>query len=431
MRILRDRILPLGALTLAAALGAQPPSIDAAKAARFFREAEWASDDDGSRLWGRPLYGPMLLFDPATGDAVANRRDAEGALAAADGVFRGRMPKDFAGANTALEWNGVHWTVLLWPLPAGTFDRVRLMLHESWHRVQGDLGLPSVPAKNAHLAGRDGRIWLILEYRALARALPAWGKERKAALEDALAFRAHRRSLFPGAGREEDRMELHEGLAEYTGVAAAGLGNSGARYFMAGRLKLAELKPALSYAFAYETGPAYGLMLDMQSETWRRELDPAASLSGRLAALNGIAADAPTADDARARAAKYGGEALIEAETRRDEERKAAEARYRETLVDGPTLRLPLAQKSYTFDPNAVIPLAGAGTVYVGCKFIDDWGVLTVSGAALADVNLAAVVVPAPASPDDASGPGWTLELDAGWKLAPGARAGDYAVVRR
>jgi hypothetical protein len=377
------------------------------------------------------LLGPLLFFDPASGEAVANQANAKGALVAKDGVFAGRMPKDFAGANTALQWNGVRWTVLLWPLPTSTFDRARLMMHESWHRVQDELGLPGESPKNAHLATKDGRIWLILEYRALSRALPAWGDERKRALADALAFRAHRRSLFPDAAREEDRMELHEGLAEYTGIAAGGLANHEARYFMAGRLKLAELKEALSYAFAYETGPAYGLMLDMQSETWRKELTVDASLSAKLAAVNGIALSPAKPEEVRARAGAYGGEALIEAETRRDEERKAAEATYRADLIAGPVLRLPLAQKSYTFDPNKVIPLADAGTVYVGCKFIDEWGVLTVSGAALADAAFATVAVPAPAAATEARGAGWTLDLNAGWALMPGARAGDYTVARR
>ena len=61
-------------------------------------------------------------------------------------------------------------------------------------------------------------------------------------------------------------------MAEYTGFARGGLYNNEARYYMAGRLKLAALKPSLAYAFAYETGPAYGLLLDMQGEDWRKDL---------------------------------------------------------------------------------------------------------------------------------------------------------------
>jgi len=424
---------PVLCILLLAALAAtvQPQSgIDLERARRCFQETRWAAADDGGRMWGRSLWGPILLFDPVTGSAVANQADTAGNLKARDGLYAGTVPKDFAGANTALDWAGVRWTVVLWPLPDTTVDRLRLILHESWHRIQGELGLPALSPKNEHLGTRDGRTWLLLEYRALSRALPAWGKERRQALEDALAFRAYRRSLFSDAAREEDRMELNEGLAEYTGVNAAGFSNSEARYYMAGRLELAALKPALSYAFAYETGPAYGLMLDMQSKTWRKGLTPDASLSGMLAAIARIDPGRPTLADVMARIGRHDGEALIAAETAADEKRKVDEARYRQQLVSGPVLEAPLVKRQFTFDPNAVVPLPGAGTVYIGCKFIDDWGILTVEGAALATKAFASVFVPAPAAASELHGQGWTLQLEPGWKLVPGRRQGDYTIVK-
>ncbi|MCE9593799.1 MAG: hypothetical protein K8S98_06370 [Planctomycetes bacterium] len=413
-------------------LNASPgDGIDAAFAKRVFQEARWASDDDGGAAWGKELYGPTLFFDPTTGAVVANQADAERLLTESDGVFVGKAAKDFAGANTALDWAGVHWTVVLWPLPERTFDRTRLILHESWHRVQSELGLPSASVRNEHLATRDGRIWLLMEYRALAKALPAWGPERRRALEDALAFRAYRRTLFPNAAAEEDRMEVHEGLAEYTGVACGGSSNDGARYYMAGRLKLAALKPSLSYAFAYETGPAYGLLLDMDGAAWRRALTPSSSLSAALAKANGIEVARPTLDDVVARAKAYDGDALIAAETQTDVERKTAEAKYRRELVTDPVLDLPWIHMNYVFDPNAVVPLSGEGTVYLGCKFIDDWGILTVDGAALVDPAFATVRVPAPKSAKELHGNGWSLELNPGWKLTPAERPRDFTASDR
>ncbi len=416
------------ALTLLAAC--LPAGIDPALAQRSFQEARWASEDDAGKLWGQPLYGPTLYFDPASGEVVANQADKEGQLHEQAGVFAGSVPKDFAGANTALDWAGVHWTVVLWPLPETSFQRTSLVLHESWHRIQESLGLPAARVANEHLATKDGRIWLLMEYRALAKALPAWGSERKRALWDALAFRAYRRWLFPGAALEEDRMEVHEGLAEYTGVAAAGLDNHEARYYMAGRLKLAALKPALAYAFAYETGPAYGLLLDMDGPEWRTGLKPDSSLSSLLAARGKIDPGQPTLQDVLQRSMAYDGAALIAAETKRDDERKATEARYRHDLVTGPVLQLPLVQQKFTFDPNAVVPLAGEGTVYVGAKFIDEWGILSADGAVLAASGLSDVRVSAPASESELKGPGWTIELSPGWKLVPGKRAGDFTVAK-
>ncbi|HUR26811.1 MAG TPA: hypothetical protein VM509_01385, partial [Planctomycetota bacterium] len=350
----------LPALVLLASIAPIAPpgsGVDPALAKRYFQEAQWASDDDGGKLWGVKLYGPTLFFDPATGEVIANQADGEKKLTTKDGVFTGKVPKDFAGANTALDWAGVHWTVVLWPLPGTTVERTRLVLHESWHRIQGDIGLPGESVRNEHLGTKDGRIWLLMEYRALSKALPAWGAERTRALEDALAFREYRRSLFAEAAEQEDRMEVHEGLAEYTGLACSGLGNDGARYYLSNRLKLAALKPALSYAFAYETGPAYGLMLDMSGKDWRKDLAPSGSLSALLAEWNHIDPGDPTLEQVTERARAYDGDALIAAETKKDAEAKLAEAKYRREFVTGPVLRLPLVEKNYTFDPNAVVPL--------------------------------------------------------------------------
>jgi hypothetical protein len=418
------------ALAITALAAAQDGGIDTSLARRYFQEARWAADDDGGRMWGRSLYGPILFFDRQSGQVVAAQADQEGRLQARDGLFVGSVPASFAGANTAMDWAGVHWTVVLWPLPTDTFERLRLILHECWHRIQPELGLPAASVKNEHLGSKDGRIWLLLEYRALAQALPAWGPERKQAIADALAFRAYRRSLFADAAQEEDRMEVHEGLAEYAGVAAAGLANQAARHLMAGRLRVNALKPALSYAFAYETGPAYGLLLDMQSKTWRRELTTSSSLSGMLAALNKIEPAAPTLADVTARAGRYDGEALIAKETEAERKRQEALAKYRRDLVEGHVLELPLRQRRFSFDPDAVVPLPPDGTVYLGCKFVDDWGVLEVDGALLASKDLGRAAVPAPAAADDLRGDGWRLQLANGWKIAPGKRAGDFVVVK-
>ena len=97
--------------------------MDSALAARFFQEAEWASNDDNGKLWGKKLYGPTLLVDRNTGDAIGNQPDKDGNLKAQGGVFVGKVPNSFAAANTAKEWAGVKWSVILWPLPTTTTDR--------------------------------------------------------------------------------------------------------------------------------------------------------------------------------------------------------------------------------------------------------------------------------------------------------------------
>ena len=163
---------------------------DTAIAASYFAEARALADRDGGRLWGVRLDGPMLFVDPATRRVVANQADAEGRLVGRDGVFAGQIDDDVAVANTAVTWSGVHWTMIVWPLPSDPGRRAELMAHEMFHRVQASLRLPMSNPANAHLDTLDGRYWLQLEWRALRAALESPGPGRAAAVADALAFRA-------------------------------------------------------------------------------------------------------------------------------------------------------------------------------------------------------------------------------------------------
>ena len=135
-----------------------------------------------------------------------------------------------------------------------------------------------------------------------------------------------------------------------------------------------------------------------------------------------------------ARAERYGGAAVAAEEDARAAARARRAAELRALLVDGPALVLPMDAVQMAFDPNAVVPLAGAGTVYPSATFRGAWGTLTVTGGgALVAGDFRTIRVRAPA--DTAARPlgaeGWTLELAPGWTLRPSAaRAGDVEVVR-
>src|SRR4051794_7903643 len=108
----------LPAFALALLLAADPaPAIDPATASRFFQEARLAAEADGRRLWGRPRGGRVLLADPKPRAAGATRRDRGGKRAPAGAVFAGRRPAGTMVANTAFNWSGVTWAMVVWPLP--------------------------------------------------------------------------------------------------------------------------------------------------------------------------------------------------------------------------------------------------------------------------------------------------------------------------
>src|SRR5260370_17044289 len=135
-----------------------------------------------------------------------------------DGGLGGKASDTIGVANTAVSWAGVEWTVVVWRAPQYKSPRMRLMLHECFHRVQKKIGLPPADSMNGHLDSLDGRIWLQMEWRALEHALWQRGDERQRDIADALYFRNFRRSLFPDAAARETILKMNEGMAEYTGM---------------------------------------------------------------------------------------------------------------------------------------------------------------------------------------------------------------------
>ncbi len=406
-------------LLLPVATAGQSAPIDTPTAREYFEEVRQIGIADAGRLWGKSVAGPLLFVDPSTGSIVANRADARGLFKVGNGVWTGKLPDGMSPANTGIEIGGTRWAMIMWPLPDNRYVRRRLLLHESFHRVQDSLGLPATNPQNSHLAGADGRIWLRLEFRALTEALLRNGKARHTAIRHALTFRAKRHSLFPGAADDERLLEINEGLAEYTGLMLSGLPPNVLGDRVATQLSQQETQESQSRSFAYASGPAYALLLDDADSSWRRKVTAASDLASMVRDAYRITLRAADADDL---IATYTGSRMVAAERARETNRVATEAKLRARFADGPTLTLPVAGKfSFSFDPNGAIPLAGLGTVYESSRMSDEWGSLVVSsGGVLLLRNpaglITGVVLPGPAiKPDGAEGDGWKLTASPGW----------------
>lgn len=416
---------------LARAESPAPVVPDPAAVARHLAEARAVSDADGGRLWGRPLYGPLIFVDQETRRVLANQADAQGRLTpTAGGLFAGTLTDEVVAANTTTTWSGVRWTMLLLPLPDGADDRREMLAHEMWHRVQDGLGFPLTNALPRHLGELQGRFWLRLEWRALAAALRASGPERRGAAADALVFRARRRALYGAEAAEIERtLEMNEGLAQYTGVK---LGQSDPRAAALRWAETVEGVPSYVRSFAYASGPLYGLLLDDAAPAWRKGLTGKDDLGARLGAALGLVPAADVAKEADARAAAYDGAALRKEEDGRAERLAKRLASYRARLVDGPALILPNEDANFEFDPRDVTPLGEDGDAYPHLRVAGAWGVLDARNGARIAPGFAAFVVSAPNDPAarPLAGDGWTLALKPGWTLAPAKRAGDF-VLRR
>ena len=416
---------------------AQSSSIDTKRARQYFHELKQTSDRDGGKTWGLPLYGAMIFVDPRSGHVVANQADLEHKLTAQDGVFVGTLPKEINPANTAVDWAGVHWTMVLWPVSDFRQARERLLLHESFHRLQEKLGLPARDAVNAHLDTLNGRIWIQMEWRALERALRQTGPARKSAIADALLFRDYRRSLFKDSDNNENALELNEGLAEYTGVklSSADLAETAVRANLI--LRQARNNPTFARSFAYISGPAYGALLDLSGRPWRVSMKQSTDFGALLKQRYGIRVQVSEAA-ARAALSRYAGEEIVTIETEQDRRRNQQIAEARKKFIEGPILLLSLSSDvRYSYDPNNVIGIDASNTVYPTLRLVDAWGVLTVSNGAWVERDATGRVVSARVpAPSDLSarplkGEGWSLELTNGWEVVPGERSGDVKIRNR
>jgi hypothetical protein len=416
--------------------GAQEQAISLTLARKYFGEADVICRRDAGQLWGRSLCGATLFVDPGTLNVVANQADKEGRLAQKDGVFVGKLPENVGAANTAVSWAGVRWTMIMWPLPSNRYARARLMLHEMFHRVQDELGLPAGNPSNNHLDSMEGRVWLQMEWLALREAVTHRGAERKQAIADALLFRAVRRQLFQQAAAEERALEMNEGLAEYTGVRLSGRTPDEWAGYLAAQLDQAAYGNSFVRSFAYTSGPAYGFLLDETKTLWRKGLKASDDLGLMLQKAYSIKLPEDLKREAEARLSLYGGDEMRLNETAREARRQQTLAKFRAKLVDGPVLVIPLTESfNYTFNPNNLASLDGVGTIYPTLRASDAWGTLNVTDGALMTRETgkaARVFVAAPVNTTAGSikGDGWTLELNAGWRLEAGERAGDYILKR-
>jgi hypothetical protein len=362
---------------------------------------------DNGRMWGVDLCGPTMIVDRQS-RAVAANQPAPATL-----------PKEIGIANTAVEWNGVHWTMIVGPLPEDAFARRMLLAHESFHRVQEGFGFPPTQPANTHLDSIEGRYLLQLEWRALAKAL---GGDRQA-VRDALTFRARRRALFPSAAKDERELEMHEGLAEYTGAAFAEPDVHKRAPHLVEKLRHAESTPTFVRSFAYASGPAWGTLLEMKRSRWTRSVhatDDFGQLVGDAWHVRGVSAEA---DD---RAIRYDDGKLLAAEKERDARKQAMLRQFRSRFVDGAHLIIPLLHMSFQFDPNASQPFESFGTVYPTMTLRDDWGSLVVRhGGAMIASDWTSLVVPATPGDD------YTLTLNEGWSIVPGSRAGDGMLAKK
>jgi hypothetical protein len=394
--------------------------VDQQRAQEYFREVEARCKRDDGRLWGVSVCAPMIIADLRTQTFATSQPAPEAP-----------RPRQVGFVNAPINWGGTTWGAYRWDdLIAGSpRHRNEVMLHELFHGVQPQLGLVVNFETSEHLDAADGRYWLRLEWRALARALRESGAQRDLAVRDALAFRRARHGHYQASDERERSMEITEGLAAYSGTALAAASAADAIGSALELLDHAESAESFVRTFAYISGPAYGLLLDASAPGWTRRIRG----TDDLATLVMRALTVQPADNAVAAATRYGGAEIRVAEQLRDQQRQERLAELRRRFVEGPVLVIP-GGGSGSSDSRGAVVIPGDGTVFFhSFRASGGWGTLEAENGVLVSSDGRTRRVPAPTRREDGTvfGDGWTVKVAQGWVVREGARKGDYEVVRQ
>ncbi len=410
-------------LVATATAAASPPrAIPTATAEEVFARAEALCTADNGRLWGVSLCVPMMLADPNSLQAVANR---DLPAATRDGsVFRFTLPAGTQVANAPFTYAGKHWAQIQWPMYGDADSQAVTLMHESFHIVQPKLGFNGNAdtgsiSGDAFLDTQSGRLWLRGELRALRAALQSGGKARSQALRDALVIRLYRHTLSSATAARERQLDVLEGLAEGTGI-DAGLPPEHRTPYALQDIALVESQPSFARTFPYATGPAYTELLDAARTGWRRRVTPSTDIALTAMRDYGLNVAMSTAAQAQAAIDRYGGKDIEAQEAARSSKKTALDAAYERELVGGSTLSLPLQRFHIRFDPRDIETLGRYGTVYHTVSVTAPWGAIEVAGGdalVTTGFKILRVVAPSAHTGRVITGKGWKLRLAPGYAI--------------
>lgn len=404
---------------------------DMKQAETALNELENAFKKDGGKLWDYKLNGPILIINRDTRTIIANEQDKQGSFTKQGSFYIGEFPKDMNIANTAVDWNDKRWTMVALPLPATKADRLNLLIHESFHKIQPVIGFDSINTiQSVHLDSKEGRIYLKLELEALKKALSSGKPEIH--IKNALLFRQYRYQLFPEAKKAENSLELLEGLAEYTGSILSGRTEDELKKHYISQIEWFYTMPTFMRSFAYFTIPVYGYFMQQTNPKWNLRIDKKTKLSDFILVFYKVEKSKLNKSQIEQTGKLYNMDSIRTFENNREQKRIEKINQYKAKFLGNNVFSINLEKMSIGFDPRNLIPLDTLGTVYPNLRITDIWGVLEVdSCGALLSPDYQRVSVSNPEQITDTliSGKGWRLTLNEQWVIEE--KAGKYNLLKK
>ena len=396
---IKNQIILSWVVLLFIGCGARDASVEIKTATKLFENVDSLCMIDNGKLWGVNLYGPILIVNPGNRSVIANVSDKEGILKMEHGVFIGQLPNEINIANTAVIWGGVKWAMVSWDAlhQNQKYINSKLLIHESWHRVQEEIGIDAVMSKNLHLDEEFGVILMKLELIALKNAL-SFNAGFKEDLKNALIIRKYRQKSFP-ANNEND-FERHEGMAEYTGFKLCGIDSTQLFNTLVKYVDSAIEKEGFSNSFAYFTGPAYGFMLDKIYPGWLELLKQGKSLTE--IASQKIEVDFAEMDSMNfvsnfnSIVNYYNADSIVNSVKENAKKNRKLAEYYEKKIFGENQLIIPNQNIKFSFNPQEKLISIRNGVVYKTLNISAHWGTIEVSDGIYRANDWSVFVVSAP-----------------------------------
>jgi len=349
-----------------------------------FQEAKSISDKDNGSLWGIRLYGPLIFVNEKTREGYANQVVPVSGWTETDGVFTGKVPDDIGLANTAFRWGNAVWSMVMTDYLSGdSVARRSIIMHELWHQHEGQFGFLSHYDQAVHLNEKEGRALLFLEWNALLKACETDSSVRREAIRDALSFRKLRLKIYPAGRLSETARDLHEGMAEYTGMKLCGIDRKGKLLLLEQKVKSRDFGNTVVWTYAYISGPLYGFLLDEAISGWARTLQKETDLGEMLASAYRVGYDTADLAGLSSTGSIYGFDSIFYAETQRVDKTRARQEAFKKRFQQEKILFLPNHNLQIQFNPAQITPFDTVGAVYGSLTGQSAWGEIRVDSVGI------------------------------------------------
>jgi hypothetical protein len=391
------------------------------KALQYFSKIEQFCNKDNGSLWGKNLYGPIMLVDRNSRKIVANQPDLEGLLKEKDGIFSGTYPREMMISNNAVRYGGTLFAMT--PLPTEEEDDliINRALHALFHCYQESTGWTSSGYNTSNMDEKYARLWIKLEWKALRKALNSEGPEQHLALRDALVFKGSNREQYPGYVSDEIKFENYEGLAAFTYILLTAESPEQNKEQLFEYLDRIYSRTVFSRSYGAVTGALYANLLYIRGYDFKGIKSENVDLAEEVRKLFGVQLPEVCRDVAGSIALNYEIGIIQNEEAEREADIKERIHRQISTFTEKPVVYLELVSPYFDFEDSDIHPMDTLGTLYNALRVSDNWGKLTVeNGGCLVSNNLKYIRITARGYREDKNridGEGWHLVLNNGWAL--------------